>query len=76
MPGQDRVEAPAVCTSPALSELSEFALRAPHLAFGQAMRRAKVDALEVAARLAAESAAHPTAGRHTVFTARREIGDV
>jgi len=57
MPGQDGVEAPAVCNSPALSELREYALRASHFSFGHAIRCAMVDGLEGAARRAAEGAA-------------------
>lgn len=45
MPSDDRIAAPAVRNSLALAELGEFALRAPHLDFGLARRRAIADAL-------------------------------
>jgi hypothetical protein len=76
MSGQDRVEAPAVCNSPALSELREYALRAPHLSFGQAMRSAMVDALEGAVRCGVESVARETASCRPNIADRRGIGDV
>ena len=76
MPGQDQVEAPAVCSSLALCELREYALHSPHLSFGHAMRRAMIDALEGAARCVAEGAAHEAADYRPSIAVRREIGDL
>lgn len=75
MPGQDQVKAPAVCSSLALCELREYALHSPHLSFGPAMRRAMVDALEGAARCAAQEAAREAVDYCPSIAVRREIGD-
>jgi len=73
MPSDDRIPAPAVRESLALAELAEFALRAPHLDFKLARRRAIADALtHPAPTQRATCIAPPLSARLHVTTARRQ----
>lgn len=73
MPSDDRTPAPAVRDSLALAELAEFALRAPHLDFGLARRRAIADALLRPTSTRRAGCSAPTAPtRLYATTARRQ----